>query len=451
MMLTKKERKTLLSHPDILVKKLFLNDDGEPLELTPYQTTFLKDIIQKKYPKSIFCAATRSGKSEIISISIILLGILYSNEEILCISYTWSQSQIIFNKAKQHLFDSDIVLKQVDRTKEFTQATFIFYNGSSIKCMSAGGSSKGEGILGFGASILVIDESGSIEDEIYYQKIMRMIATGRKERMVIESGTPHRKNHFFETYNNPNYKNYKVTWEEAVKAGQLSKQEVMEIKERLTDIEFKMWYEAEFPKEAEDSLFKYQDIVEAQEREVEVKDGIKILGVDVARFGVDLTVFTIVLRNDDVIKVTDIEYSKKANLMNTVGKIIDLDREHNFDKINIDVIGVGSGVVDRLLENPKMSGKVVSAHFGQSPVSEESRKRYLNKKSEQYFKLRSLFEAGTITIPKHKRLIDELLDMRFQFTSVGKLTIVDPSKSPDFADSLVYAIWGGEVEVIIDF
>ena len=263
----------LLEKVDELVATLFVDDTGQPFKLTRYQKKFLEDALEKKYLKMQFCAATRSGKSEIISIAIVLLALIYPNEDIKVISYTWQQSQIIFNKAKQHIFDNPDSAKLIDTTNEFSRQEINFKNGSKVKCMSAGGSGKGEGVLGFGATILVIDESGSIEDEIYYQKIMRMITAGRVDRMVIESGTPHRKNHFFETFNNPNYHKYVVTWREAVDEGQMSEKEVMEIKERISEIEFKMWYEAQFPEEAEDSLFKYNDVKDAQERTFKATKG----------------------------------------------------------------------------------------------------------------------------------------------------------------------------------
>lgn len=440
----------LIYNPEIIVRTYFKNDEGKPLELTPYQTAFLRDVLLKKNNKIIFCASTRSGKSEVISIAIILLALIYPNEEITVVSATWAQSQIIFLKAKQHLRDSPTVFAQVDISNEFSKQEFNIINHSTVKCMSAGGSSKGEGLLGFGSTILVLDESGSIEDEIYYQKILRMIATGRRPRMIIESGTPHRKNHFYETWTNPDYKKYHVTWRDAVDAGQINEEEIKSLRQRLSEIEFKMWYEAEFPDEAEDSLFKYKDVLNAQEAKIE-GEGIRVLGVDVARFGIDITVFIVMTIINNLYRVDDIQIIKKSDLMQVVGKIVTLDREYKFTRINVDVIGVGSGVVDRLAEIESVSNKINPAHYGESPTNEEDRSRFSNKKAQQYFRLKKIFEEGRISIPANKTLIDELLAMRYEFTSSGKLKIIDPEKSPDYADALVYAIWFDETGFILDW
>jgi hypothetical protein len=440
----------LLEYPEVLVKKLLIDDTGNPFVLTSYQRRFLKDVLLKKYKKYIFCAATRSGKSEVISIAILLLALIYPREEIVVISATWNQSRIIFEKAKKHLFDHPEILKEVDMSNEFSKQEINFKNGSKIKCMSAGGGSKGESLLGFGASVLVIDESGSIPDEVYYTKIIRMITTGRKERTIIESGTPHIKNHFFETFNNPNYKRYHVSWKEAAKEGQMSKEEVLQAKERLSEIEFTMWYEAEFPEEGEKSLFSYKDVLYATEKEIKGK-GTKILGVDVARYGTDLTVLTSISIIEDEYRVDSIISLKKTSIMNVVGEIIRLDRENKYDKIYVDIIGIGAGVVDRLRELESMQEKVFEAHFGEAPNSEEAKKRFLNKKAEQYVRLSDLFKQKRISIPKNKQLIDQLLQMTYEFTSNGKLKIIDPEKSPDFADSLVYATWHEETGFILDW
>lgn len=440
----------LLKNPEVLVEKFFLNDEGSPLKLTSYQIEFLKDVLNREYSKMVFCAATRSGKSRIIAVAMTLFAILNPREEIVIISYTWEQSKIIFNYIKSHITEHPELLNKIDKSNEFSNQQINLINGTKIVCRSAGGSSKGESLLGFGASVLVIDESGSIEDSIYYQKIMRMIASGRRERFVIESGTPHRKGHFFETFNNPNYKNYRVSWEDAVKAGQMNEEEVLQMKERLSDIEFKMWYEALFPDEAEDSLFKYQDVLNAVDKEI-LGDGEKVLGVDVARFGVDLSVFLSGTWLKEMFRADSIDSLKKADLMKVTGKIVALDNENKYNRINIDVIGMGGGVVDRLKEIKTTNGKIIAPHFGESPNSEEDKKKFANKKAEYYFKLARLFEQGLISIPKHKVLIDELLSMSYSFTSNGKLRIEDPTKSPDYADALVFAIWKDEGGFVLDW
>lgn len=448
----------LITYPEEIVKTICLNDDGGPLVLTSYQKQFLKDIIVKKYDKYFFCAATRSGKSEVIAVSALLLALIYPHEDIAVVSFTWAQSQIIFNKIRKHITSNPFLMKFIDKTNEFSRQEINFANGSKVKCLSVGGANKGESALGFGATILIIDESGSIDDETYYTKVLRMIAAGRTRRIVIESGTPHRKNHFYEAHNNPIYKKYKVTWREAVKEGQMSEKEVIEIKARISDIEFRMWYEAEFPEEAEDSLFNYKDVLEAQEKQFNEDKGILVLGVDVARFGADFTVLTEVLitANEEYVikKIYVLDEVKKLDTVEVTKAIEQLSIKNKYKRINVDVIGVGSGVFDglnKLYHKGKLKAQVIDCHFGEGCEDEDEKKIYLNKKAKYYSDLAKLFENKKISIPKDKRLIDQLLAMRFQFTTNGRKQIIDPDKSPDFADSLVYSVWYEKTKFILDW
>jgi hypothetical protein len=62
-----------------------------------------------------------------------------------------------------------------------------------------------------------------------------------------------------------------------------------------------------------------------------------------------------------------------------------------------------------------------------------------------------LFEQDLISIPNDSKLISQLSQMRYQFTSAGKIQIIDPeNKSPDYADSLMLTISAhGNPEVLV--
>ena len=193
--------------------------------------------------------------------------------------------------------------------------------------------------------------------------------------------------------------------------------------------------------------------------------GTKVLGVDVARAGQDLTVLTWGIRTPEgEYYVQGIESHHQQDTMQTVGNIMRLNQEHQFDRITIDTSGLGSGVTDRMRENKrngKIKGEIVPYEGGKASILDFKRKtrerkeiktRFLNMKAEAYFKLRSLFEEGRIIIPKHPTLIDQLTKMKWELTSAEKIHILDPGegqndsaekKSPDFSDSLCYMCWEG--------
>lgn len=187
-------------------------------------------------------------------------------------------------------------------------------------------------------------------------------------------------------------------------------------------------------------LFKYADIQKALGREALPADNVA-MGVDIAREGDDMSVATIRRGN----KVIDIDCWAKADLMVTTGKILLLMEKFNVPQksVNLDVVGMGAGVYDRLREqNFRVNGIVA----GGEP---QDKLHYTNIRAEMYDLLRKRFEDETISIPDDRELKAQLSSIRFKIASDRKLQIVSKEemkkqyrvKSPDRADSLALAFY----------
>ncbi len=108
------------------------------------------------------------------------------------------------------------------------------------------------------------------------------------------------------------------------------------------------------------------------------------------------------------------------------------------ENLNVDSIGAGAGVHSRLFE---LGHKANSILVSMAPTNEMD--RYLNQKSQRWWHIRTLFEQDLISIPNNPKLISQLSQMRYEFTTTGKIKIVDPEgKSPDYADSLMLTLIG---------
>ncbi len=428
-------QKLLFEAPEIIAERYFKDELGNAFKCTSYQKEALRKIFLRENTKFIICAATQSGKSEVISIIACLLALMSPNERIAVVSYTEDQSKIIFDKAKRHLTEDNVFIKsKIDSSKEFSRKTIHLKNGSQVKCYSSGVSEFGsESLLGFNATVLIIDESASIADTIYSTKIIRMLGAARQQKLLIESGTPHAKNHFYKSWSDQSYTRFHWPWELAVSEGQMNQEIINAQKRNMTPTQFQMFYEAEFPEQTEKGLF---DLKAIERNIIEPKLeflGRKILSVDVARFGCDRTVLTLLDFVDEHYFVRQIKAFEKADTMQTAGHVAKLIKEFNFDEVVVDATGLGAGVIDRLKEQRFYVTELIAG----SAASDE---RYANKKAELYFKLNKLFEENKIKIPREQQLIDDLLGIETSLTSDGKSRIVDPPKSPDFADSLVYGL-----------
>lgn len=105
--------------------------------------------------------------------------------------------------------------------------------------------------------------------------------------------------------------------------------------------------DGEFPKQDDDTLIALEHAEAAVANETPpAPSGDRRLGVDVARFGDDRTVF--VLRQGA--RIERMLIRAKQDTMATVGDAVRLKEEWRADTIYVDVIGVGAGVFDRLRE-----------------------------------------------------------------------------------------------------
>ncbi len=168
----------------------------------------------------------------------------------------------------------------------------------------------------------------------------------------------------------------------------------------------------------------------------------RILAVDVARFGEDETVFTIIQSKNIRQWEQVYQYAwRDKPLTEVTGKTLDLWREFRPDIVVIDDVGLGGGVTDRLAEQRNKP----EAFIGNEKANNEL---YENKRSEGFFRMAQMFERNEIKILPDNVLSEQLLSIRYKFKSDGKKSIVtkdemrkDGIKSPDRADALMMAVY----------
>lgn len=169
-----------------------------------------------------------------------------------------------------------------------------------------------------------------------------------------------------------------------------------------------------------------------------------ILGVDVARFGPDAS--AIAWRKGRVI--TKIEKQRGLDTMQVAGWVAELIRTEKPARVNIDVGGLGAGVVDRLMEQGY--GEIIgSINFGSSPITpaplgEDGKPSggAKNRRAEMYSNLKKLLQ-GRFSLPDSDALQSDLCAAGYSFDSSGKLVLeskVDIKKrlgfSPDEGDAV---------------
>jgi len=211
-----------------------------------------------------------------------------------------------------------------------------------------------------------------------------------------------------------------------------------------------------FPRSDDDTLISRELVESARERDIVLRPHApEYWGVDVARFGDDRTCL---IRRTNRTVYPDIEVWGGRDTMETVGKVKSRwDRTPDLYKpveIFVDVIGIGSGVVDRLRE---LGLPVREVNVAESASLSD---RYVNARSELWWKCREWLERKDVTLPPRDPDVDpredpvealcaELTMPKYRDTSSGKLE-VEPKdrtkkrlkRSPDVADALIITFAG---------
>lgn len=248
-----------------------------------------------------------------------------------------------------------------------------------------------------------------------------------------------------------------VTIDEAIAAGRISRE--------WADARKKQWGETnpvyinrvlgEFA-EGEDALIPLYLVEAANERWQEWADEGKplavdqdtkqvipmdVVGVDVARFGDDLTVLA--LRYGDMI--TEIRHYAKEDTMKTTGRVRFALRKGG--KAVVDVIGVGAGVVDRLREQ-KQKVQPFNAGAKAKWKDRSGELEFLNLRAAAWWNLREMLEDGDIALPPDDMLTGDLTAPMWEPTSGGKIKVEAKEKikgrlgrSTNYGDAVVMAFW----------
>ena len=175
-------------------------------------------------------------------------------------------------------------------------------------------------------------------------------------------------------------------------------------------------------------------------------EGKRTLGVDVGRFGTDKSC---IAERIGVISVSLDKWGKK-DTMETTGRVKAVLRD---DEANVDVIGIGAGVVDRLREialEQNLGYTVNGVNFGAGTdrTDASGEIEMLNVRAAAWWGMRERLMEGDIALPPDDDLTGDLVAPRYGYTSSGKLKVEDKEqirkrlgRSPDVGDAVVLAFW----------
>jgi hypothetical protein len=402
---------------------------------------------------------TRYGKTRFAAIGLLLLiantplALKAKPKRIIIIAPRVEQTKILRSYISEHIAANPTLSALIDDNtqttterlkKETSKRLLTFKNGWSILTLTAhAGKNEADpaaNLMGWGGDIIVLDEACLIRQEVYTSRISRMLGDDAANSKLIIIANPWSKDNFvWDAYQNPAYKKIQIGYQQALAESRITQGYLDEQRALLGPYEWRVLYESEFADESEDTLIRYEWIEQAVQHYKDQSIAFSsqprnVHGLDVAEHGQDKSILTDATtdgRHYIVHRQTWIRQTETMACANQVAALIP-----KTEIVNVDDIGVGAGVRSRLAE---LEYCALSVRVSCAPTLDPD--RYLNLKSQRYWQLRSIFEAGNIAIPDHAELKSQLNKLNYKFTSAGKIQIIDPpGKSPDYADSLMLTL-----------
>lgn len=301
--------------------------------------------------------------------------------------------------------------------------------------------------------LIIVDEPSGVEDETSEQ--IESLMANEHARLLYNGNPIRRLGFFFDSFSSDSFNHITISCLDSpnVKKGKViipglvTKQWVEERKAEWGEDSsiYQSRVLGEFPMEEEDVLIPLAWVYDSNLRWVKNTgkklDGQIKIGLDVARFGKNKTVF--IVRHGR--RVLEIISYKGFDLMHTVDVACRLIKQYDPDDLIIDDNGVGGGVTDRLrqMKREKLINfkKVTPVTAGEEA---QDKKKFQNRKSELGWRVREAYQRLELDVPEHERLMFECSHQYYDTTTEdSKIRIMSKSmlrrkkiESPDFFDSL---------------
>ena len=203
----------------------------------------------------------------------------------------------------------------------------------------------------------------------------------------------------------------------------------------------------EFAWDLGDTLIRPEDVAVAYDTEIVPISTSKItLGVDVARFGKDLS--AIYLNEGGRLRfLKSFEHNTLTELANTVHKSA---LDYGVHEVRYDMAGIGAGFEELMWQKTPQPYELIGMNAsGETP----DRHQWHNARAWWWDSVRKMLKNGEVDIDvSDERLTDEFLSVQYKFNAQSNGLVIESKddmkkrgqKSPDFADAAIYALFDVE-------
>lgn len=292
--------------------------------------------------------------------------------------------------------------------------------------------------------LLVVDEASGVPEAIFEAAIGSMSGDAATTLLL---GNPTRTSGFFYDTHNKNRDRWWTLRVNSAESKRVSADFVREVAETYGELSnaYRVRVLGEFPSSDDDTIIPLETAEAAVGRQIEPSPNAPhIWGLDCARFGDDSSV--LVKMQGSVVRHVPQKWVK-LDTMQLAGRVkaewdacVFAERP---EEINVDAIGLGAGVADRLRE---LGLPARAINVSESPALKG---QYKNLRTELWFKGRDWFASGTGSLPEGcETLVADLVSVKYQIADSNGLLLAEPKevtkkrlrRSPDYADAFLLCL-----------
>jgi len=346
----------------------------------------------------------------------------------------WSELAIWHKRMIPELRD-EFTIRSTDQDMRF----FLTKSpAESFAVARTGRKDNPEALQGFHSKnlLFILDEASGIDDVVF--EVAQGALSTDHAKVLMTSNPTRTSGYFFDSHHKmrDRWTCLKVGADDSDRVSDQYRDDVGDQYGRDSNI-YRVRVLGEFPSSDDDTVIPLDLVESAVGRDIVVSRETPIVwGLDVARFGSDRTVL---MQRHGARLLDTPKIWHGQDTMVTAGRIVDLYESANVKPIciNVDSIGIGAGVVDRLNE---LGLPVQGINVGESPSAKE---RFNKLRDELWYAAREWFEGRNVSIPEgNEALIGELSTVKYSVLSTGKIKVESKEemkkrgvKSPDVADA----------------
>lgn len=283
--------------------------------------------------------------------------------------------------------------------------------------------------------VILADEASAIEEPVF-DVLQGTLGTGTG-RFIMTANPVRNSGRFYEIFANEKKHWTRLTFD-AFRSGQINAKWVEEMADFYGEDSdrYRVRVLAQFPRASEEQFIPVHVVDSALARELPPSQYHmypKIAGVDVARFGSDLTVFTI--RQGPV--VLDITEYDGLDTVEVAARLADYYNKWRPSAIFVDAIGIGAGVFDQA---KNIGLPVVEVVVSQRPSDP---KQYFNLRSQLWGEMRDWLHNGAVLPTSNSKVKSQLCSMTYSYNNKLQIQLANKKdmkklglESPDIPDSL---------------